>query len=544
MRRPTGLPPGDENMEQRRKGQIARRFEASQNDQIIEVGLPARPPMHVTVLVPSSSSQLEIKQYVGERFHVAPGEVELMRSAPLEEVAGHPGAPCLLPICVRFPNADQCSRSDVSEVFLQWEGRDHSKVKALVPKHWSMEDVIGVIAQENEVPVDKLVLKLQGVPVELSVPVEYFDGKEVEIRTVKSSPGGERGGVRTRRTQLPTPAAGPTPSGDHIVHRRNHNQCMQAWASTRILEVVDLDRCVVRNLVRTEMRTTTAVLNARSSQQVRHAVRAALHRNGYRELVIKMDKLIETGEEGEKQPRTRSRSHPRAGPEPPWHRRGEQEAQDGQGGSLLRETHQQEGQPPPPPPPSPTNGGQPQRVQLPDPMLTTMRSDIVHVQNSIVRMSQMLATQQHAIAMLSQQLVALHQGHLQNMVEMTAAMREINHGGIVRETASATTTPPGSPLPGPMTPERHQERLREKGGHQQHEAEEKDDVMYSTPLRENLPPPIPLGPSLVGENQDDDGVPTQIGDVSPVPSPSDEGRVKKHVQQIEERHALKPFRAN
>ena len=177
-----------------------------------------------------------------------------------------------------------------------------------VEEHWSTEFILEEVSKMNGVPVGSFVPKVNGVVVEPYVRVREYIMDTVDLCMLKRTLSGstsERGGVRVRRTNL------PTSSSDMGTHHRNHVQAMQSWASAIILEVVDLDRCVVKNLVRTDMRTTTAVLNARSSQQVRHAVRAALHRNGYRELVIKMAKLIEKGDEEELGPRERSRSKPR-----------------------------------------------------------------------------------------------------------------------------------------------------------------------------------------------------------------------------------------
>ena len=50
---------------------------------------------------------------------------------------------------------------------------------------------------------------------------------------------------------------------------------------------VSLETCVAKSLVRTEQRTVSALLGARSAVQVHHVVKAALQRNEYVELAKK-----------------------------------------------------------------------------------------------------------------------------------------------------------------------------------------------------------------------------------------------------------------
>ena len=244
-----------------------------------------------------------------------------------------------LPHKVRVP--DLIPALGARDLALRWEGRPMSTSWMAVEEHWATEYVMQVVSEENGIPVGSCVPKVNGVVVEPYVRVREYIMDTVDLcmkkRTGESTK--QNGGVRTRRTHL------PTPSSDLGLQRRNHAQAMQSWASTRILEVVDLDRCVIKNLVRTEMRTTTAVLNARSSQQVRRAVRAALHRNGYRELVLKLDKLIEKGDEEELRPRERSRSMPREHVPPSWQRR---EAEPLPAGQPQDHGQAQPSHPPPP----------------------------------------------------------------------------------------------------------------------------------------------------------------------------------------------------
>ena len=173
---------------------------------------------------------------------------------------------------------------------------------------------------------------------------------------------------------------------------------------------------------------------------------------------------------------------------------------------------------------------------------------ISNVQTSIYSMAQMLTTQQQAIAMLSQQLVALRQGQVQSMVEIATTVR-----GMAVETKEtlendAATTPPATPLPGPITPERHQERVRARS-----KVSEQENPVYATPTTSQgehhhlLPAAGPPLPSDQGDCHAllSPEIPTQVGDTSPTQTQSEEveqGLVKMHVQQIEERHALKPFR--
>ena len=504
--------------------------------QIVEVFIPERPAMTTYLSMPATHTAENVVRDVALRFVVDPEEVEVRRSATVSDIIDKPGTQWFLPHKVLVP--DCVPALNARDLALRWEGRPRSTSWMAVEEHWSTEYILGEVSRMNGLSVGSFVPKVNGVIVEPYVRVREYIMDTMDLCMLKRTRPSERGGVRGRRTTIPNL---PTSSSDTGVHHRNHVQAMQSWASTRILEVVDLDRCVVKNLVRTEMRTTTAVLNARSSQQVRHAVRAALHRNGYRELAIKMDKLIEKGDEEELRPRERSRSIPRE-PDvtPPWQKENTA-SQSGPAHQPAQPAH---------PPQDHEQVSPSQPPTLPDPMVATMRMDISNVQTSIYRMAQMLTTQQQAIAMLSQQLVALHQGQVQSMVEIASTVRgmsvdareipEVDHGTTPAAATPAATTPPATPPPGPMTPERHQERIKARS-----ETYAQVNPVYATPCAaQEEGPPLP---SEHGECHAllSPEIPTQVGDTSPTQTQSEEveqGLVKAQVQQIEERHALKPFR--
>ena len=151
-------------------------------------------------------------------------------------------------------------------------------------------------------------------------------------------------------------------------------------------------------------------------------------------------------------------------------------------------------------------------------MVATVRMDISNVQTSIYRMAQMLTTQQQAIAMLSQQLVAIHQGLVQSMVEIATTVRAMAVESREVPENYAATTPPATPLLGPMTPERHQERVRARSM----ETSAEETRMYEMPRtsQEDDGHWLATGQPLPRDQADGHAllspeIPIQVGDTSP-----------------------------
>ena len=226
----------------------------------------------------------DILRQAAHRFAVPPTRVTLKGAVPLERLQH--GDTLILPIKVKFPFLETRNSRIVT---FTWLRRPMSKAEYFIPATWTVQRMHQVLKEANHLHPHSLTIYWQGIPLhhegqtmlESFLPPPAFDLEVTPVETYTLLPTEEqmhqRGGAsRGRRTS----------------HRRSEEAQqrtqMQSWALKRIHDHVSIEACVAKSLVRTEQRTVSALLGARSSTQVHHVVKAALQRNGYVELAKKV----------------------------------------------------------------------------------------------------------------------------------------------------------------------------------------------------------------------------------------------------------------
>ena len=158
---------------------------------------------------------------------------------------------------------------------------------------------------------------------------------------------------------------------------------MQSWALKRIHDHVAIEACVAKSLVRTEQRTVSALLGARSSIQVHHVVKAALQRNGYVELAKKVAGDLE--------------------------KKKADDAREGRDASSTSQSPERSPSHPSMPSTHPLPAQQPTEVAQQIPPQQAQQFDITA---TLITLGNMITSQQAAIAMLAQQMADMHQGEV------------------------------------------------------------------------------------------------------------------------------------
>ena len=501
---------------------MSAEYMASSEDQIVHVYLPETRPRVITLRQPVALSEAEIVHKVAERFVVHPHAIALGTTAYLRDLHHDRGQLMYLPFKIKLP--DFRSAEDLAEVGIQWSGRPQSRIRAAVPAEVTAHELSAKLESVNALLHDSVSLQVNGVPIPPQTTMHGLGGELLDAVADVA-----RAGARNNRR--------PRAQDNEALDRHQKKQ-MQTWAIQRIRSAVQIEDCVIRNIVKSEMRTASASLHARSQQQVRHVVKAALLRQGYPHLAQAVQEQMDHArpEDAEEQG---SESHseeeagarPSADAAPNMLHENHPRQQGHQDEASMSSAHQQQ-QPAP---------DQIQAMQY----MREMRFQYENLQQTIARLGGMIITQQAAITMLSQQMATLQHAHVENLNKvgvsvdlLTARQQELalsvaqcmyeHHGGVrSEEHLPAHHDSPRDSQPAQALTSLHRQQPTEP---------------YHTPRRQGSPIPTEVA-----------GTPAPVAVDSPdthqVPDPStplgriQEASERSRARREEGQTALRPFRS-
>ena len=188
----------------------------------------------------------------------------------------------------------------------------------------------------------------------------------------------------------------------------------------REVEHVSIEACVAKSLVRTEQRTVSALLGARSSIQVHHVVKAALQRNGYVELAKKVAGDLE--------------------------KKKAEDGRDGRDGSQSSQSPERSPSHPSMPSTHPAPVQHP--IDIPQQIPLYQHAQHIDVTATLITLGNMITSQQAAIAMLAQQMANMHQGEVVALRQLGERIEQTNNK-IEKLLAAPSIPQQATPQPSP-----------------------------------------------------------------------------------------------
>ena len=230
--------------------------------QIVVIEAPPTPRRLVTLRLPLSLTVEECLQRAAAGLHVSPNDCILRTAGPTSEVAPVMGEN-------HQQHTPPNSASMMRTLRITWRTCTTGSVVTYYRRLWSVGDLTAYLGRHFG--PDRTVHAYQdGILLDPEIRLYQLQHEDIMLDDIPTP----RGGARSRRQ--PQQQHSTQQGGEAVLRQAMHNGALHKVTQA----CPSLDERLIRTILKAEARTTTALINSRSDQQVRHIIAAAFKRSG------------------------------------------------------------------------------------------------------------------------------------------------------------------------------------------------------------------------------------------------------------------------